>query len=229
MTTRRRKLSTGLEGGGSATLDMGQVQGGTTPPKPAGAIEGAAAPPSTGAVQGGTAPPREPAKSGADKAPPIHVGWGNIVRDTLRVSDPAGIAKRLRDELSLGEDRTSYGLVLEALDKSARNIDDASRLYRAAKLEEENYERLTAERMEVMRTRALGDLMGEYQAKKRPSPTIDAVKDRMIANWGDEYHAIEGRRGELHALTRSLENLLEAWKSRAADLRIMAGQAARPH
>lgn len=208
---------------------MGQVQGGSAPPKPAGPVSGAAAPPRPGAVQGGAEPPQRPAAAapGQKEVPPIPVGWGNIVRDTLRVSDPASIAKRLRDELSLGEDRTAYGVVLEALDKSARNIDDASRLYRAAKLEEESYERLTAERVEVMRHTALGELMAEYHAKKRPSPTLDAVKDRMIANWGDEYHAIEGRRGELHALTRSLENLLEAWKSRAADLRIMAGQAAR--
>lgn len=221
MTTTRRKVSGGT--GGSETLNLGEVTGGAAPPgKPM--VQGGAEPPASAAQA-----PNNPARRPRPEVPSVAVGWGNIITDTLRIPDPHAVARRLRDELSLGDERTSYGIVLEALDKSAKNIDDASRLYRAAKLEEENYERNTAERVEVMRTNALGDLMAEYQAKKRPSPTAEAIKDRMIANWGDEYGTIERHRGELHALTRSLENLLEAWKSRAADLRIMAGQVARPH
>lgn len=210
MTTRRRKLSSGLEG--SAT------------PPAKGGVSGAAEPPPS------ASPPQRPGKkTAADNVPQIPLGWGNIVVDSLRPKDPAALARRLREELSLGEERTAYGIVLEALDKSAKNIDDASRLFRAAKLEEETYERQVAERLEIMRTSALQELMAEYQAKRRPSPTQDAIRDRMVCNWPDEYGAIQGRIAELHALTRSLENLLEAWKSRAADLRIMAGQAARPH
>lgn len=209
MTTRRRKLSSGLEGSATPPAKGAEVSGSTEAPTP---------------------PPTRPGKkTAADTVPQIPLGWGNIVVDSLRPKDPAALARRLREELSLGEERTSYGIVLEALDKSAKNIDDASRLYRAAKLEEETYERQVAERLEVMRTNALQELMAEYQAKRRPSPTQDAIRDRMVCNWPDEYGAIQGRIAELHALTRSLENLLEAWKSRAADLRIMAGQAARPH
>lgn len=216
--TTRRKLSSGISG--SATPPQGTLSGAAEPPR----------------RPGSTAPAEEVPKTAADadkspglKAPGIPVGWGNIIVDSLKLKDPASLARRLRDELSLGEDRTAYGIVLEALDKSAKNVDDASRLYRAAKLEEESYERQVGERLEVMRTKALAELMAEYQAKRRPSPTAEAIRDRMVANWPDEFHTIEGRKAELHALTRSLENLMEAWKSRAADLRIMAGQVARPH
>lgn len=163
-----------------------------------------------------------------EDAPPIPVGWGNVIRDSLRIADPASVARRLREELSLGENRAVYGVVIEALDRSAKNIDDATRLYRAAKMEEESYQRSVAYRLEKMHASALGELMGEYKAKLRPSPTKEVIEARIRTNWPDEHEAVHSRLAELHAMTRSLEQLAEAWKSRAADLRIMAGQVARP-
>lgn len=157
------------------------------------------------------------------------VGWGNVVTDTLTIKDPAGLAKRLRDELSIGEERTSYGVVLEALDRSARNFDDAGRLFRAAKVEEETYTLRAGERIEVMRSSALAELMAEYRDKKRPSPTARDIEDRVLASWPEDYRMLQAKIAELHGAVRSLETLCSAWSSRCADLRIMADKARPIH
>lgn len=160
--------------------------------------------------------------------PSIPVGWGNVVTDTMTVTDPAGVAKRLREELSLGDGRTDYGRVLEALDRSARNLDDAGRLHRAARLEEVRYEAAIAPKVEILRARATEELMNEYRLKKRASPTQKDIEDRMVGNWGREYLAMKERLAELHGAVGSLEVLRDAWSSRCADLRVMADKA-RPH
>lgn len=156
---------------------------------------------------------------------PLPVAWGNVISDTLRIPDPAGLAKRLRDELSLGEERTAYGQILWALDRSARNFDDATRLYRRAKVEFETYSKEVQERIEVLRAAALRELMEEYKLKKRPSPTKGDIEDRVLANWGTEYRDLSGKLTQFEEATKSLEGLRDAWASRCADLREMSAKA----
>lgn len=156
----------------------------------------------------------------------LPVAWGNIVVDSLKIKDPAGMARRLRSELELGEGaRTDYGRVLEALDRSATNFEGAARLARAAKLEDLAFGAQVAVRVESMRTSAMAELMAEYRAKERKSPTKDDIEDRMIQSWPDEYTEIKTRLAELHGAFRTLETLRDAWASRCADLRIMADKA----
>jgi hypothetical protein len=154
------------------------------------------------------------------------VAWGNIVVDALRIKDPAGLAKKLRAELHLGEHaRTDYGSVLEALDRTASNFESAGRLARAAKLEEQIFMDQVTVRLETMRSHALGELMAEYRDKQRRSPTTADVEDRMVQSWPDEYTGIKRRLAELHGAVRALEGLRDAWASRCADVRIMADKA----
>lgn len=161
-------------------------------------------------------------------APRYSTAWGGVVKSSLAIKDPDAMSRRLRSELELGpEKRSSYAHVLEALDRSARNLDDAHRLCRAAKLEDERYERLAGERIEVLRSAALKELQAEYQNKKRPSPKKDDIEDRLLRDWPVEYRTIRDRIAELHGTVRSLEGLRDAWASRCADLRIMADKAAR--
>lgn len=165
---------------------------------------------------------------GTDLYPRPGVAWGNVISDTLDVKDPAKVAKRLRAELELGpHDRTQYGAVLEALDRSDRNHDDAGRLYRSAKAEEARFNLECQERLEVMKSSSLTELMDEYKEKKRRSPVNDDIEDRMMSNWPDEYRAIKSRQANLHQAVRSLETLVAAWASRCPTLRIMA-EKARP-
>ncbi len=153
------------------------------------------------------------------------IAWGNVVNDTIKIDDPAKLTKRLRDELSLGDGVTDYGRVLSAMDKSARNFDDAGRLSRAAKIEDQRFSLECDERFEVMGSAALTELNGEYRAKLRPSPTAKHIEDRILQSWPDEYRTLKSRMSELHGAVRSLETLRDAWASRCADLRIMADKA----
>lgn len=156
------------------------------------------------------------------------VQWSNVTTDTLRIADPAGVARRLREELTLGDDRVSYGIVIAALDKSASNYELAGRLYRAARSEERRFEHECSERVNVLREAARVELMSEYNQKLRKSPTKDDVEARIVENWPDEYASIKGRLNELHNATQALEVLRDAWSSRCADLRIMANRTAHP-
>lgn len=152
------------------------------------------------------------------------IAWGNVIRDTLKVGNPVALAARLRDELILTEaERSSYSAILKALDAAAKNHDDSYLLYRVAKLEDQRFMIDVRDRLEVMRSAALQELMDEYKAKTRKSPTNDDIEDRMVVNWGDEYRHIQRRKNELHAAMRTLENLAKAWASRCQDLRVMAG------
>lgn len=172
--------------------------------------------------------PRRPGRRSEPEIPRPAVAWGNVIRDTFKIPDPAALARRLRDELTLGdENRTSYATVLEALDKAARNLDDAGRLHRAAKVEEVRYRLDSEGNLEILRREASKKLRAEYQAKLRKSPTLQDIEDTILDNWPSEYRALLERRAELHGAARSLEILVRAWGSRCADLRIMAEHAAR--
>ncbi len=130
--------------------------------------------------------------TGKGKAPEIPVAWGNVVNDTLRVDNPAKEAARLRRELSLGDGRTDYGRVLEALDKSAANHDAAGRLHRAAKANEELSQsqqeaaafarrvatkgRIAAEIRETAAAVVADVLSGLDAIAERTAPVLDQVK-----------------------------------------------------
>lgn len=161
-----------------------------------------------------------------DRYPRPGIAWGNIIKDTFKIKDPAGLAQRLRNELVL-DDHSSYSLIIESLNKAAKNFDDACRLHRASKIEELIYELVVKERMELMRTAALDELMGEYKRKERKSPTNEDIEHRMLRSWPDEYRALKTTTAELHGVVRSLEKLVDAWKNRSADLRVMADRSSR--
>jgi hypothetical protein len=170
--------------------------------------------------------PADEREEGVDRRPPpIPVGWGNLVTDSLRIEDPAALGRRLREDLEIGDGRTEYGVVLEAMDRSAHNLDAATRLFRAAKIEEEKYEIATAARLSVLRERAMEELQAEYVKKLRKSPTLQDIEDRIMKHWPDEYRAIRVRKAELHGTVRTIEGLVHAWSSRCADLRVMADKA----
>lgn len=232
---RRRKKKSGP----TPTPPQDELEVGTTPIVPSSSgvsggdpdlVKGVAPPNLAGeSDQDPLRGPHRPGRRGApEEYPRPGVAWGNIIRDTFRIPDPVALAKRLREELSLGdENRTSYAAVLEALDKSASNLDDAGRLYRASKIEEERYRLETEVNLEILRTEASKKLMSEYRAKLRKSPTVQDVEDKILDNWPTEYRTILERRAELHGAARSLEILVKAWGSRCADLRIMAERTAR--
>lgn len=91
--------------------------------------------------------------------------WGVVVTDfdQLNVEETY---RRLRDGLSLGSNALNYGVLAEALDLAERNLFDAGRLARAAKLEQERIDLACDEELEVLRSAARDDLEREKVAKK---------------------------------------------------------------
>jgi hypothetical protein len=150
--------------------------------------------------------------------------WGLVITDVFHMDVP-GTYRRLVDELRLGDQATEYGTVLAALDSSARNLFEAARLARKSKLEDDAFATSLDKELEVLRSaaqRALEQEKAEGQRSK--APTIQDIKDRMLASWPDQVTSIEQRKAEMHGALRAIEGLEQSWRERCQALRVMAQQ-----
>jgi hypothetical protein len=148
--------------------------------------------------------------------------WGLVIADVFSL-DVHKTFKRLEAELSLGDRATEYGTLLHAVDASARNLFDAARLSRKAKLEDEKFSGELDKRLEVLRSAAITELEKERDAGIRSkAPTIKDIDDRMLASWPDEMTSIRSRKAEMHGAFRAIEELAIAWRDRCQSLRTMA-------
>lgn len=176
-----------------------------------------------------TEPPVAAKPASADRTPAdrrMPPPWGNVITDVFNI-DIEKTYKRLTEELALGGAATQYATVLSALDVSARNAFDAVRLSRAAKRTDEDVSREIDERLEVLRTTARELLETEKAAAKKAggtvkAPTVQEIKDRMIATWPDEMQSLESRKSYMHGAFRSIEGLEKAWWDRCQSLRKIA-------
>lgn len=156
----------------------------------------------------------------------IAMMWGPVVESVTAI-DVSAMHERLYRELSLGGGVTEYGAILHALDAADRNIVDAARLERAAKLEQERVDREVSVDMEVMRTAARRELEVEKsEGKRSKAPTLEEVRDRMLNNWPSKVAELEGNTQKIHAVRAVCETLTIAWRSRASSLRAMADRYA---
>lgn len=173
----------------------------------------------------GGAPPHEPDAAGGGGGI-LGTGWGTIVQD-VRTLDVEAMYRRLYDDLVLGDGVNEYGAILHALDRADRNIVDAERLVRAAKLEQERVDRAVAIELEVLRTTARKELEAEKAAGTRSkAPTLDDIADRMTANWPTKMGEVKAHSEEIHGVRSVCEKLEVAWRSRAQSLRSMADRYA---
>lgn len=148
--------------------------------------------------------------------------WGLVITDVFSL-DVHRTYKRLEQELSLGDGASEYGTVLHAVDASSKNLFDAARLARKAKLEDEKFAMELDKREEVLRSTAVAELEAEVRNKTRSkAPTIADINARMLANWPDEISSIKARKGEMHGAFRSIEALEVAWRERCQALKVMA-------
>ncbi len=178
------------------------------------------------------APPHEehegaaPAHEDAPRRPSGTSGW-DVITSEVRGIDVRATYQRLYDELVLGDGANTYGAILHALDRADRNIVDAERLVRAAKLEQERVDRDVAIELEVLRTTARKELEAEKAAGTRSkAPTLDDIADRMTANWPSKMAAVKAPSEEIHAVRAVCEKLEVAWRSRSQSLRSMADRYA---
>lgn len=145
--------------------------------------------------------------------------WGFVVETIYRI-DPRHDYDRLTTALAQGEGITEYGVVLGALDAAERNAFDAKRLYAAARVERERVLHAIATEREVLRTAARDSLEAEKAAGTRSkAPTLDDIKDRMVADYGDKVMELKLRETEITEAVGVIEQLVDSWRSRAASLR----------
>lgn len=148
--------------------------------------------------------------------------WGLVISDVFNL-DVHRTFERLQAELALGDRASEYGTVLHAVDASAKNLFDAARLARKAKLEDEKFAMELDKRLEVLRSTAVAELEAEVKNKVRSkAPTLADIDARMIANWPDEVGSIKARKSEMHGAFRAIEALEAAWKERCQSLRTMS-------
>jgi hypothetical protein len=169
------------------------------------------------------------APSDVGKAPPKAkdrhpMPWGLVISDVFHL-DVHKTFTRLTDELSLGDGATEYGTVIRALDASSRNLFEAARLARRAKLEDEKFSSELDKEREVLRTAAQRALELERSSGQRSkAPTIQDIEDRMLSTWPDQVTAIRLRKEEMHGAYRAIEALELAWRERCQALRTLAQQ-----
>lgn len=163
--------------------------------------------------------PQVPEPARKDRHP---MPWGLVISDVFNL-DVHKTFKRLEQELTLGDGATEYGTLLHAVDKSARNLYEAARLSRKAKLVDEQFSDELDKRLEVLRSSAIVALE-EEKAKglRSKAPTIKDIEDRMLASWPDEMTSIRTRKAEMHGAFRAIEALELAWRDRCQSLRTMA-------
>lgn len=168
-------------------------------------------------------PPAAPV-SQVPQAPAYPKPWGEVIQRVFDL-DVNATLQRLEKELSLGDGATEYGTVLHAQDKSARNLYDASRLCRAAKVQEADFGAQLDRELEVLRTAAAKSLeIEKANGQRAKAATIQDIDDRMLATWPDKVRALKKRKEELHGASRAFEGLIAAWQERCRTLRSMAEQ-----
>lgn len=150
--------------------------------------------------------------------------WGLVIADVFHL-DVHKTYARLAKELTLGDGASEYGTVLKAVDQSSKNLFEAARLARKAKLEDEKFASDLDKRLEVLRTAAQQALEQDKRGGLRSkAPTIKDIDDKMLATWPDEVSSIKARKAEMHGALRAIESLEEAWKDRCHSLRTLALQ-----
>lgn len=153
--------------------------------------------------------------------------WGSVTTTIITVGPPLAAYERLRAELSLGDGATQYGEILKSADRAELNMLDASRLHRAARLEEEDTRHEVSKQEEILRSAARTELEKEKaKGERSKAPTIQDLTDRMLANWPDQMDALRRKKDEIHGVVAVTETLENAWRSRAATLREMLARYA---
>lgn len=250
--TVRRTLVSAPPGGAGASPAAAPQR------KPAAAQPGAPAPgnelddiiPAEGSRSTAAPPPEKAGAKGADRPWQARGPWGVIVEEMEAVNVRKEY-EQLRDELTLGENATEYGVVLDAMNRAESNTFKALRLARMAKIEEQRVDLECNDELETIRRKAREDIERErHEAPEAPAaeedpvrsdeppapkargkkadakpkgraPTIQDLEDRMLRDWPKLYKELNHRKAEAHATRAMMEGLHERWVSRCATLRVI--------
>jgi hypothetical protein len=133
--------------------------------------------------------------------------------------------KRLLGSLELGPKRHDKGAVRESLDRVERDTICAARIHRVARSHEERFEMEMRERTAALRDEARRHLEAEKKAGTRAKQITEGdIEDFCISNYGDEWRAMQDNRNRVHGTCRVLEELVKAYQSRQATVRLLASE-----
>lgn len=164
-----------------------------------------------------------------DHAPPplfvVPDGMGGVAPDIVKIVTSVYAIDAHRDyqdleqNLEVGEERSSYGVLVKHLDKAESRARRAHALYLGAKLELARWEFDSKKVVGAMRARATEKLEAEKSAGDRKKAITNAdVEATMADEFPDEWAAQELTRVRLKGVCEHLETLAELWKSRCRTL-----------
>jgi hypothetical protein len=133
--------------------------------------------------------------------------------------------ERLESALHLGENRTEYGFLLEALDSAELNARAAHKLLTTAQINRREWEIESEATMASLRAEATKSMQAEKDAGTRSKAITEGdIAAKCAELFPDEWRAQLMRGERLKRLVDSIENLVEVWNSRCRSLQTMLGK-----
>jgi len=147
-----------------------------------------------------------------------HPDFDRII-ETMLIKDPWGTFQRLTDRLKVGEDRSSYGRMMQELDEAESCAREAHNLWMTARVEYRKWELNNQVVNAACRESATRDLDIEKKSGVRAKQITDAdVESRAALLFPDEYRYQEIKRETIKRMVDSMQNLAELWLSRCRNL-----------
>lgn len=154
-----------------------------------------------------------------DGTPRTRPAFGRVVEHVFAVEVRVEDVERLQRELALeDQDVTSPEAIRFALNRAAKNANDAHRLYVVAKVEYELFETGCERYLGPMREEALAKVIEE---QGKAGLTDKAVRAKMMKLFGDQMAIEQERRERAKATVEHLRRLADLWKERAFALSAM--------
>jgi hypothetical protein len=151
------------------------------------------------------------------------VGYDAIVETLYRI-DAGEMFDRVREAIARGKrsSRGDYGSLVKELDAAADVSAEALQLAMNAAVARESLEAEAHVIESELRERAQESLV-----KTGAKVTLQAIEDRMIVEFHDEYRALKLRRARVKHFVEYIEGLTKVAQERQRDLRQMVGSASK--
>jgi hypothetical protein len=148
-----------------------------------------------------------------------------VSRIVLPAEQIVPLFERLEQRLKLGDRRTEYGHILEALDEAEDCCRAANRLLVTTQVNRREWELENEGTLAVLRSEATRALQAEKASGERTKQITEGDITAKVAELFPDEYRVQAMRGEhLKRLTESIENLSEVWASRCRSLNTMLGK-----
>jgi hypothetical protein len=173
-----------------------------------------------------TFPSNQP--SGPEETPVV-APWAKRLVETvfLRADEIEQTAQRLREEISLREQRSDYGSVIASLDRAEENTRLAFQLSVTLKAERDSYENSAKVVEGDMRDQAVARLNEDRAKDKADNGKSKAITEadvelKIAKLFHDEWESLANERRRLELAVRYYDHQVEIWASRCRSLQVLA-------